>query len=152
LPIPVRILLLLACGPLLQPPGFCVCKAVPAARAPSEHEGRDGSDFEPKVGASKPVCCSHRHGGEDRPIPVPHPPVEQGSDDDHMPGCPASPGIDSSKWAEPTPSVTAALTRPVGGVAILSDEAVYSPNPSFKPAVRWPSSPPLYLSHCSLVI
>ena len=152
-----RILMLVACVPLLLPTGICVCKAgvsggVSARQA--AFKGRAGGS----VASPCNACCTTgrcpEHVGKaassqagrvsQSPRPVP-------TDDRHMPGCPASPTAEASKWVEPTPPLAAALP-PHEAVAFLFIEVVFVAARQISNPANRSSSPPLYLSHCSLVI
>lgn len=151
-----RVLMLVACLPLLQPTGFCVCKAGWPGRTSSAHENTSRA-FTSQASV-KSGCCSKRQSSDDLacastslPEPTPYP-CPSPSDDDHLPGCPASVGVDRFKWVEPAPSFAQTLPPlDVGAflpLVVVLPVAVH-PNP---PAANWPSSPPIYLSHCALVI
>ncbi|MFO0937560.1 MAG: hypothetical protein U0798_13700 [Gemmataceae bacterium] len=72
--------------------------------------------------------------------------------DDHVPGCPASIGADQFKWVEPAGTFAQAVL-PAALVSWQSWEmdllSVVRSIPSDAPP---PSSSPLYVMHCSLVI
>ena len=155
----VRVLMLVACVPLLFPTGFCVCKVSgsgglsPLSSLNPVEARPDSPPIPRKVG-----CCSRCAQSDDSsertsssrlvnlPPPASPPPVE-----DHVPGCPASPGADSLKWVDPTSQVVAVLALPAVVMFPVIEPAATAPLSS-TPSNRWPSSPPLYLSHCSLVI
>ena len=151
-----RILMLVACVPLLQPPGFCLCKAGSPSHTSPYQDVSGETDRCPAP--QKSGCCSQRNAHDttaktpaslssepaQRPCPAP-------ADDDHLPGCPASVGVDRFKWVEPAQSFAEPLP-PVEVTVFLSlgvTALVARPVPT---SLNWPSSPPLYLSHCSLVI
>ena len=150
-----RLLMLLACVPLLLPPGFCVCKAGDAGGTPLPYANASGAITPPPSHDSE--RCSHPHASQDdsvavapgepttHPAPAPH-------EDHHSPGCPAaSPAVERPQWTEPTPGVTAALPLLPFIVAVFAPGANARP-PAHQRSLNWPSSLPLYLSHCSLVI
>jgi len=147
LAIVVRFLMLLACVPLLAPPGLCACRAGERDHTQSHQEAAP---------APERACCAHRHGPHDReasarpceptprPAPAPH-------DNDHCPGCPAvTAGVERLPWSEPT----------AGAIGVPAPAALagvpFVPAPParhvLRPIAPDPSDPPLYLSHCSLVI
>lgn len=150
-----RILMLVACGPLLQPAGFCVCKA----------RGFDGSspvremvEVHPhghlagkKAGCTCSECAPAGKERTTKTPAAPTPPASPSPTDDHLPGCPASPGADSLKWVDPTPQLVTILALPAVVSLLPMEPALHVPLPPF-PVAPWSSSPPLYLSHCSLVI
>lgn len=145
MPILARLLMLVACVPFLQPTGFCACKlgGVTAAWL------RGASAATP----AKTSCCAQRHAPDDevacateRPAPCPAP-----ADDRHLPGCPASVGVDRFKWVEAAAPV--AVAQPPVEFADLPRVPVPTPVPA-RPvtSVTWPSSPPLFLAHCTFVV
>ena len=144
----LRVVTLVACGPLLFPPGFCVCKAggwVSAAPA---------AEQKAPPARSKSGCCANRacrgdhveRTGDSQPLSTPAP-----RDDSHLPGCPASAGVDWFKWVEPVAPLVQALP-PVAVITFLLLNVEPLTPPSIFTSTCWPSSPPLYLSHCSFVI
>ncbi len=152
-----RILMLVACVPLLQPTGFCVCKArgfggsspVPVretveVQAPAHSAGK-------KAGCTCSDCSPPGKGRTTTTPAAPTPPVRPSPTDDHLPGCPASPGADSLKWVDPSPQLVTVLALPAL-VTLLTAEPTLTVPPAVPTSARWSSSPPLYLSHCSLVI
>jgi hypothetical protein len=149
-----RILTLLACVPMLLPSGFCACKAGDAGGTPPPANASRAITPPP---SHKTEGCSHRHAVRDhnpavapgepptRPAPVP-------CEDHHSPGCPAaSPAVERIQWSETTPGTTTVLLLLPFVLAVLAPAANARP-PVDRPFSNWPSSPPLYLSHCSLVI
>jgi hypothetical protein len=151
-----RFLMLVACVPLLQPTGFCVCKAgVPSRTSPSQ-DATGQTDSRPAL--QKTGCCSQRNAQDchtksdatEFPVSAPHP-CPAPADDDHLPGCPASVGVDRFKWVEPVQSFADALP-PVEVTAFLPLEVAAPAANLIPPSTNSSSSPPLYLSHCSLVI
>ena len=149
--------MLVACVPLLQPPGFCVCKAAGPGRVSSPWQGPAEARTPGSTPPQKVGCCSHRDDASeatrtapsfdpDRPAPCPTP------DGDHLPGCPASAGVDRFKWVEPAQSFAQTLPPPdVGSSLPLEFVPPVAVRP-VSPDADWPASPPIYLSHCSLVV
>lgn len=147
-----RVLMLVACVPLLQPPGFCICKTAARARAravtlapvKAEAPHAPSSDCgcrQCKIG--QPPTHSTESSEPSTPTPTP--------DESHLPGCPASPGVDRFKWVEPVQS----LVHDLPSVEVLTFLHIEVVGPAALPSrtpATWPSSPPFYLSHCSLVI
>lgn len=150
-----RILMLVACVPLLQPTGFCVCKSDGWGR-PSPVRGSVEVQADSHSAARKADCtCSHcAPSAKNRTAAIPSaptPPAGPSPTDNHLPGCPASPGADSLKWVDPTPQVVTVLALPAL-VSLPTAEPALTAAPPTLPAARCSSFPPLYLSHCSLVI
>ena len=137
-----RVLMWMACLPLLQPTGLCICKGGGYTRA-QPHQQAD-----PDHTTSADCSCRGCRIGRDHTPPARAPARD---DDSHIPGCPASPGVDRYKWADPTPSLHSPLP-PVALVTVLPDLSAAKPIKFAACAVTWPSDPPLYLSHCTLVI
>lgn len=151
-----RVLMLVASLPLLFPPGFCICK-VGGGVAPFGQAQVAGSQ-KIKPGLSKSGCCANRDCTGDhaaRPVSLPGEskswPGPTPQDDSHMPGCPAAAGADASKWVEPSQPFAHPLP-PLTVFVVLPVDVVGRSRPPVPAPTNWPSSPPLYLSHCSLVI
>lgn len=153
----VRVLMLAACGPLLLPPGYCLCKAGVGSRGTARPQ-EPGSGPQSQPPATRSTCCSHRHpataGGVDHRQTVTDTPLAPGPtphDDSHLPGCPASPGVDRYKWTEPTPPSAAVLSPPLTlPLDVPLEPAPHRPLTAAE--TNRASAPPLYLSHCALVI
>ena len=153
-----RILMLVACGPLLQPTGFCVCKAggfggpssVPAQGAVEvqSHDHAAGK----KAGCTCSECSPIGKGRITTTPTAPTPPAGPTPVKDHLPGCPASPGADSLKWVDPSPQLVTVLALPALDTLLTAEPALTVLPLAVPTSARWSSSPPLYLSHCSLVI
>jgi len=69
-----------------------------------------------------------------------------------MPGCPASVGVDRFKWVEPAQSFAQTLPPPDVGTFLPLEVVPPVAARPIPPAANWPSSLPIYLSHCALVI
>jgi hypothetical protein len=138
--------MLLACGPLLAPSGLCVCKAGRPGGAVAVRASVEVPPTAPKMKRSGCTCCDSAPVAKSRSTLPPKP----SPTDDHLPGCPASPGADSLKWVEASPQVVVVQAL-LEIVALVAEPAPVVPRVSLTSA-RWSSSPPLYLSHCALVI
>jgi hypothetical protein len=152
-----RVLMLVACVPLLQPTGFCVCKAGGRDRTLPRQVHIDAEATASST-VKKSGCCSQCHTPDAAKLLAasdldgqPHRPCPAPDNDSHLPGCPASPGVDRFKWVEPIPQITSVLP-PLDSAAFLPVEVKVSTLVSVPTSTFSPSSPPLYLSHCSLVI
>lgn len=144
--------MLVACVPLLQPTGFCVCKTASRTHAQTDHL----TQIQVEAPHTPLSDCTCRHCTSERPPTLPTKTCEPGfpdpvPDDSHSPGCPASPGIDRFKWVEPVQSLVFDLPA-VEVIAFLPTEVVKFVTLPTTTSTAWPSSPPFYLSHCSLVI
>ena len=150
-----RILMLVACMPLLQPPGVCVCKAGgvdgPSPVQESVEVQPQGHSAGNRTGCTCSECAPVVKGRTAATLTPSSPPASPSPADDHLPGCPASPGADSLKWVDPSPHLVTVLALPVL-VTLTITEPVLTVQPVVPASARWSSSPPLYLSHCSLVI
>lgn len=155
MPILTRFLMLLATVPLLLPPGVCVCKA---------GDGRSASGRAAATAQAHHAVNSHAHAGcsharrttsasrpvadrliDSTPAPVPH-------DDHHNPGCPAaSAGVERLQGGEPTAGTIGSIA-PAPFAVVLHLPRSPALRLVGRPAAAWPSSPPLYLSYCSLLI
>ncbi|MCU0705200.1 MAG: hypothetical protein MUF18_14600, partial [Fimbriiglobus sp.] len=82
----------------------------------------------------------------------PTPPAPSPHDDDHAPGCPAATvGSDRLQWVEPTADTTpVTVLVAFVGVGVLPQPGLC--RPPYRHAHVRSCSPPLYLTHCSLVI
>lgn len=145
-----RLVLLVACVPLLLPPGVCACGADGAAPAPR-------ATAEPDPPAPAPTkCCGCSHGPKVVTPPaesVSQPAPERDRNVPHAPRCPAVSGGERAplpERAEPAGHLTAlafasalvelvAPAPPGGCVATASRAAV-----PFE-------SPARYLAHCTLL-
>ena len=147
-----RVLMLVACVPLLQPTGFCICKTTSPTHAQTNHLLQVQVE-DPHTPSSD---CSCRHCKSERPPASPTKVGEPSApapipDDSHSPGCPASPGVDRFKWVEPVQPLVLDLPA-VEVIAFPPTEVVKFATLPTSTSTAWPSSPPFYLSHCSLVI
>lgn len=151
-----RLLMLVASVPLLFPPGYCICKSGGGERVGATGHGPVVAQRADSSARSPSGCCGNRNcagdherrtpAGESKSRPGPAP-----QDNDHMPGCPAAAGADASKWVEPSQTLAHTLP-PLVVVVVLPVDVAGRRRPPVATPTNWPSSPPLYLSHCSLVI
>lgn len=156
MPILARFLMLVACVPLLQPTGFCICKVGDRECIISHQEPVAAHNYSLTT-SQKTGCCSHRHASDSadgatasescpparHPCPVP-------GDDHHLPGCPASVGVDQFKWVETAESLFQVLPLAEVTALVPVDATDFSAPCTTTSTKR--HSPPIYLSHCSLVI
>lgn len=149
-----RVLMLVACVPLLQPPGFCVCKAAGSGRTSPSQKGSALANSSP---APTKGCCSRRSPNDpvtsattESPAPTPCP--APADDDHHLPGCPASVGVDRFKWVEPAQSFSDSLPAVDPGSFLPLDVVLPVAVRLIPPALISRSLPPIYLTYCSLVI
>jgi hypothetical protein len=143
LAVPVRILMLLACVPLLGPPGVCLCAA-------GDHAPPAPRSVKPAQPPAGPHAgCRHHHAQPPSDPPAPATPAPAG--DDHHPGCPAAvvTGTDEVPGTDPTPDLfafppAATLDLPAPATPAARASASSTPRPR-------PSGLPLFLHHCALV-
>lgn len=145
-----RILMLAACLPLLQPSGFCICKAAVDTSLSTYRVEQSLAKETPKP--RKSCCCKHLHDGDALAPAIPTVPTSPGPDDDsHSPGCPASSGIDRLNWVEPLAAFDS-VASPIDVLSIVSIQTTSTLPCTVDANGRWPASPPLFLLNCSLVI
>lgn len=150
--------MLAACGPLLLPTGFCTCKAGAADRVTHSGEKASTPAHTEIASSHKTGCCSKHHSAPGVAKSVPAPPDEPRQapgpipHDDHSPGCPAaSPVADRPHGSDPSPERTdIADAAPLAGGRLAPSTTARRATPVV--GRNWPCSPPLYLSHCALVI
>lgn len=159
----IRALVLLLILPmLLLPPGMCICQFVPIGNAPAAPVPAS-PDRQPSVGPASNLqpdracdsCCRTRTAavpecGDDWPT---QPPAERPSapgPGKHWPGCPAAIGDLPLNAAVPPVKVqadlvaTASFFTPITETVVSPDRTAPLPPPA--------SSPPLFISHCALLI
>lgn len=90
-----RVLVLLACVPMLQPAGVCACGALGVA--PPRTPPVAASAVAPSPAHGCKTCCGHKAGA---PVLAAQPLAPPAGD--HLPACPASPGADAEKWIAPS--------------------------------------------------
>lgn len=145
--------------PMLMPPGMCICQFAPTGKASAVTRSEVGQQRVGHTADSRTDCrcdsCRERAaaaglptGGEDGPSSSDEAPFGPGK---HAPGCPAALGDVPTKMAAST--VTIHLdTNPVGCFV----PPVVEPTASVgrgRVCVSHPAaSPPLFISHCSLLI
>jgi len=143
------VLTLLIALPMLVPPGMCICQFAPVGSASA------GTSYQLEVrhaaGRSDCRCesCSGRvaddHGRKVKPSDSPVVPKH----DDHAPHCPAALGDLPTKMA--VPALVIHLDTDVGFVSAVVERNVFRAQD--RDIVSHVStSPPLFISHCTLVI
>lgn len=146
-----RLAMLFACLPLLLPPGLCACGASEVQTTPTRANVVTEAPKETKA----PKCCGcSRHTKNEAPAtqlvsPVPSEPEHAA---DHAPGCPATAErSNATERAEPVDHLTA-----VGFVVVPAHRSALAQQaPSAFAGARStapPHFPPLYLTHCALLI
>lgn len=155
------LVLLLILPQMLMPPGTCICQfvsigeasgSIPASTSPQPSPGRaTGHRLDSPCdachcsqSAALPERCDDQpsHAPDDGPSsPVPG---------KHWPGCPAVFGVAPFNMAVPTVEVQADFVATSGFCAPIAETVV----PLDRAAPVSPSfgSPPLFISHCSLLI
>lgn len=145
----------LACLPLLQPNGFCVCMADGGVETHPKIEESGSVDHSETPRAKKVGCCSRCCDSEEPSLTGSNErdsfPSRPPQNDHHLPGCPASPAVDKFKWSEPAPSVAQLLPSIYIGLFVWV-EAPAETNPLKLPfSIPFPTIPPS-LTHCPLLI
>ena len=147
--------LLLVLPTMLMPPGMCICRLFPVGRAPTPlaHEQRSVASH---AAGHRPDCacepCRSRavlsDQGDDRPAQPPSRGPSQPAD--HWPGCPAAVGAVPLNMVVPTATVTADL---VATAAFFTHVVESAGSPARVATTPSPAtSPPLFISHCTLLI
>ncbi len=157
------LVLLLMLPPMLMPPGMCICQFVPIGKVPVAPVSAL-PDRQSSVGhASNPrpdcTCDSCRHsrtasavpeGGNDQPTQPPTGGPSGPGPGKHWPGCPAAVGDVPLNAAVPHVKTQADLVAttnfftPITETLVSRDRTQPVPSPT--------SSPPLFISHCTLLI
>mgnify|MGYP007071129096 CR=1 FL=1 len=152
-----RFLMLVACLPLLPPPGLCVCKVGEPNRPLSPQEFTPVRKSCPALPHKTSCCSQHQNTNSTNTTPASKPvqptprPCPLPPDDNNLPSCPASVGVDQVVWIEPAELLVHALP-PVEVSAFLTAEVVAHVTPPINTFAHRLSAPPLYLFQCSLVI
>lgn len=149
------LLLLLVLPSLLMPPGTCVCRLLPVTNVSTttRTSGLTSEDITRHTGNPQPNCscesCRVRVDDAERDHPVP--PTRVPSVPDHLPGCPAAVGA----------VVLDVIVSPVLSPALdpSATVGIVTPTVEHRPALARVTSeapptvdPPLFISHCSLLI
>ena len=151
----MRTLLLLAVGlPMLMPPGVCVCQFVPYEPGGAAEPARTvdvSAALQDSADAQRCGCCRRdRSSGGDfthGAAPAKNPGPVPGK---HWPGCPAAIGAAPVKVAVPAPTPFQPDAPACLFVAHTAEPRLPSVSADFTSTA--PAAPPLYLSHCTLLI
>jgi hypothetical protein len=153
------LVLILMLPPMLMPPGMCICQFAPLGKASdaplSASPGRPhavGNSTDPRPDCTCDSCRRARttaavpEGRDDQPAGGPSAP----GPGKHWPGCPAATGDAPLTTAIPTLTVQVDLSPaadtciPVVIAVVQSGRAAPVPSPVI--------SPPLFITHCTLLI
>lgn len=152
--------------PMLMPPGMCLCQFLPRGEEFTAPPARQALSSGEVADASDETCdcrCGHRHQRANRDDSAPdeiktalrsaalsdcerptsHLPAN------HQPGCPAATGASPTKT--PMAAVPAQTPDLAAGVVTLLGDADSCNRMCHEPMAA-PLAPPLFLSHCSLLI
>lgn len=151
------LVLLLLLPLLLLPPGMCICQFVPIGKASpvptSAPRATVGQAAEPRPDCTCDSC--HRsqaaaapERGDDRPTQPPGGPAPVPAK--HWPGCPAAIGDMPLNMAVPPVKVQVDLTATADFLTTVA-EAVVSLDRT-TPVSPPVGTPPLFISHCALLI
>lgn len=145
-----RLVLLVACVPLLLPPGLCACGS--EAVAPSRRV--NVANVAPAAAPVKRCGCGHtaKHATTETRTVVPSAP-EHEHQVPHVPSCPAVTGVERAPWAEraePVDHVTAlAFVVACANPFAFAEPGTHdAPTPHCAPAFE---DRPRYLTHCALL-
>lgn len=154
------LVLLLMLPPMLMPPGMCICQFVPVGTASnplpasSSRELSASHDASPRADCTCASCRSQTGsalptGSDNQPTQSDDGPSRPGPGK-HWPGCPAAADAAPFNMVVPAVTVQADLVAAAGfftpvEVAVVSP---VRPTPVPSPA----HSPPLFISHCTLLI
>lgn len=154
------LVLLLMLPPMLLPPGMCVCQFVPVGTVPAplsasrDRELSASHDANPRADCTCASCRSRAgaapsEGGDNAPTPRDDGPSrpEPGK---HWPGCPAAADATPFNMVVPTVTVQADLAAATGFFTPVEVAVVPPVRATPVPAPAY--SPPLFISHCTLLI
>jgi hypothetical protein len=157
---PRTLVLLLILPMLLMPPGMCICPFVPIGNAtaasipaPPDRERSVGRAPSPQQDRACDSCCRARTSavpqrGDDQPtLPQSERPSTPGK---HLPGCPAAVGDLPLNVAVPPVKVQADFAAPDNFSTPVCETA--APSDCTRPVPTPTGSPPLFISHCTLLI
>lgn len=152
------LVLLLILPMLLMPPGMCICQFVPIGNvsaasvpAPPDRHPSVGHDSDPRPDCTCDSCCRARAAavperGDDQPT---QPPSDPGPGK-HLPGCPAAVGDVPLNAAVPPIKAQADLVATANFFTPITETLVSRDRT--QPVPSRTSSPPLFISHCTLLI
>lgn len=153
---------LLALFPMLMPPGMCICQFVPVENVPAVPVSTSSpvTPVAGHAGARRDCSCEScrerrasegRDEGDARRTPPHDETPSQPGQGKHWPGCPAAVGAAPLTVVLPAVTVHADVDT-----AVSFTSSVAEPVGSIRHAGEWVSpqakSPPLFLSHCALLI
>ncbi len=148
------LVLLLILPPLLMPPGMCICQFTPVANAspvstiPAERRSAASHTQSPKKDCACDSCRSRGAvAGHDNELP-PREPVRGPTE--HWPGCPAA--ADSLPLSLVLPTLTLEADFTFASEFVTATGEVANPVARILPLPPQTASPPLFISHCSLLI
>ena len=157
------LVLLLILPPMLMPPGMCICQFVQIGNVPAapvsalpDRQSSVGHASSPRPDCACDSCRRARTAsagpgrGDDQPT---QPPSERPSGPwpgKHWPGCPAAVGDVPLNVAVPTITAQADLTTAAGFFTPIAETVVSSG--CVAPVLPPAASPPLFISHCALLI
>lgn len=152
------VVLLLMLPSMLVPPGLCICRFVPIQATSLTSSPADRHLSTPHASNPRPDCsCDSCHArktstapahGDNRPAdePVAPAPVK------HWPGCPAAADAAPLNMVVPVAAVPGDLLLTAAADFFTPIDGVVA-SPARASAVPLPTtSPPLFISHCSLLI
>lgn len=147
---------LLVVVPLLMPPGMCICQFAPNATAAAGTGGRTerglraGHTAAPHSDCRCDSCCNRTPAGGDERGPMPTDDAPPAGPGKHAPGCPAVLGDVPTKMAAPV--VTLHFDAPGGFTGTRLPDPASPAGRGRERSTVSATSPPLFISHCSLQI
>jgi hypothetical protein len=126
-----KLLTLVACLPLLLPTGVCLCDA--GLERCAKTAAADSHD-----------CCSDCQDSDDDT------PVQPAPCNEHLPACPAA-TPEVSHWIKTVSWLTFDVVPTVVSQIAVPIDAGSSATTAHVSAAFWPSAPPRYVAHCSLL-
>ena len=112
-----RCLMLVACLPLLQPTGTCICRGGELRFSKTSAKTTACPHLQH---VSSKICCRQcskteqvQHSTSNLQTTKSKDPTPNPTDEQHLPGCPASTGADGLKWIEPTTMTAVFSSIPV---------------------------------------
>jgi hypothetical protein len=127
-----KLLTLVACLPLLLPTGVCLCDA-----------GLDRCTLT-AVAADSHDCCNDCEDSDENT------PAQPAPCNEHSPTCPAA-TPEVSHWTKTVSSLTIDVAPTVVSQIAVPIDAGSSATTRHVNASFWPSAPPRYVTHCSLL-
>ena len=151
----VRVLMLVACVPLLLPTGFCSCKVDWLSLDLHCQEYIQKDEHQSLSGLKSSCCCGHGDPTEEAqlsPVDKPADPIHTPLNDQQKPECPGCPGAFQTRIIESTVSVSHIFAAFEHYGSFTHELSIPVPPRPLLNLFHTSSLPPIYLTHCALVI